>query len=51
MWEDTLFGTSKRLGCSSSSSSSSSSNVVKQSLTTTTIGFERASAWVCLCVF
>ena len=50
MWEDTLFGTSKRLGCSSSSSSSS--NVVKQSLTTTTtIGFERASAWVCLCVF
>ena len=49
MWEDTLFGTSKRLGCSSISSSSS--NVVKQSLTTTTIGFERASAWVCLCVF
>ena len=49
MWEDTLFGTSKRLGCSSISSSS---NVVKQSLTTTTttIGFERA-AWVCLCVF
>lgn len=46
MWEDTLFGTSKRLGCSSISSSS---NVVKQSLTTT-IGFERA-AWVCLCVF
>ena len=50
MWEDTLFGTSKRLGCSSISSSSS--NAVKQSLTTTTtIGFERASAWVCLCVF
>jgi len=50
MWEDTLFGTSKRLGCSSISSISS--NVVKQSLTTTTtIGFERASAWVCLCVF
>ena len=50
MGEDTLFGTSKRLGCSSNSSSSS--NVVKQSLTTTTtIGFERASAWVCLCVF
>lgn len=47
MWEDTLFGTSKRLGCSSISSSS---NVVKQSLPTT-IGFERAVAWVCLCVF
>ena len=46
VWEDTLFGTSKRLGCRSISSSS---NVVKQSLTTT-IGFERA-AWVCLCVF
>ena len=50
MWEDTLFGTSKRLGCSSISTNGSS-NVVKQSLTTTTIGFERASAWVCLCVF
>jgi len=49
VWEDTLFRTSKRLGCSSISSST----VVKQSLTTTTttIRFERAAAWVCLCVF